>query len=105
MSCSDFFIDETMVPYHGRHSTKQHIHGKPIRFGYKLWSAATRNGYLISCEPYQGAKSAQLPHQEEYGLGAAVILLMESRLPVELAPYNFYFDNFFYQPDSCEHSG
>ncbi|XP_055910405.1 piggyBac transposable element-derived protein 2-like [Eupeodes corollae] len=39
-------IDETIVPYFGRHGTKQHIHGKPIRFGYKLWSAATRHGYL-----------------------------------------------------------
>ncbi|KAB0802080.1 hypothetical protein PPYR_04266 [Photinus pyralis] len=92
---SHISVDETMVPYYGRHSTKQHIHGKPIRFDYKLWSAATRNGYLISCEPYQGAKSAPLPRQEEHGLGTAVILLMESRLPKELAPYNFYFDNFF----------
>nr|XP_013189923.1 unnamed protein product [Amyelois transitella] len=47
-------IDETIVPYFGRHGTKQHIHGKPIRFGYKLWSAATRHGYLVSCELYQG---------------------------------------------------
>jgi hypothetical protein len=73
----------------------QHIHGKPIRFGYKLWSAATRNGYLITFEPYQGAKSAQLKYQEDVGLGAAVILEMESRLPKKLGPYNLYFDNFF----------
>lgn len=92
---SHISIDETMVPYYGRHSTKQHIHGKPIRFGYKFWSAASRNGYLITFEPYQGAKSAQLPFQEEYGLGAAVILELESRLPKHLSPYNFYFDNFF----------
>lgn len=47
ISSSHISIDETMVPYYGRHGTKQHIHGKPIRFGYKLWSAATRNGYLV----------------------------------------------------------
>ena len=54
-------IDETMVPYYGRHSCKQHIHGKPIRFSYKLWSACTRAGYLVQFIPYQGSKAAQLP--------------------------------------------
>ncbi|KAJ4437009.1 hypothetical protein ANN_17141 [Periplaneta americana] len=52
-------IHETMVPYYGRHSANQHIHGKPLRFGYKLWSAATRLGYLAAFEPYQGAKQAK----------------------------------------------
>ncbi|KAF2905792.1 hypothetical protein ILUMI_00387 [Ignelater luminosus] len=83
-----------MVWYYGRRSTKQHIQGKPIRFNYKLWPATTRNGYLISCEPYQRVKSAQSPYQE-YGLGTAVVLLMKSCLPVQLAPYNFYFHNLF----------
>ena len=27
-------IDESMVPYFGRNGIKQHIQGKPIRFGY-----------------------------------------------------------------------
>lgn len=94
-SSSHIAVDETMVPYYGRHGTKQHIHGKPIRFGYKLWSAASRNGYLICFEPYQGAKTAQLKYQDQYGLGAAVVLELESRLPKHLAPFNFYFDNFF----------
>ena len=29
-------IDESMVPYCGRHGLKQHIHEQPIRFGYKV---------------------------------------------------------------------
>ncbi|KAF2889520.1 hypothetical protein ILUMI_16653 [Ignelater luminosus] len=37
----------------------------------------------------EGVSNTQLPYQE-YGLGTAVILLMKSCLPVELAPYNFY---------------
>ncbi|CAI6371246.1 unnamed protein product [Macrosiphum euphorbiae] len=28
-------IDESMVPYFGRHGCKQFIRGKPIRFGFK----------------------------------------------------------------------
>ncbi|XP_050295151.1 piggyBac transposable element-derived protein 3-like [Anthonomus grandis grandis] len=31
-------IDEAMVPYFGRHPTKQFIRNKPIRWGYKLWT-------------------------------------------------------------------
>ena len=87
-------IDETMVPYYGRHSCKQHIHGKPIRFGYKLWSACTRAGYLVQFIPYQGSKAAQLPDQPNYGLGAAVVLQLLSTFPQEKS-YNLFFDNFF----------
>lgn len=31
-----YSVDEIMVPYYGRHSTKQYIRGKPIRYGYKV---------------------------------------------------------------------
>ncbi|CAK1591406.1 unnamed protein product [Parnassius mnemosyne] len=50
-------IDESMIPYYGHHSTKQHIHGKPIRFGFKCWCMSTRLGYLIQAIPYQGAST------------------------------------------------
>ena len=33
----DLSIDESMVPYYGRHSIKMFIKGKPIRFRYKIW--------------------------------------------------------------------
>ncbi|XP_046389357.1 piggyBac transposable element-derived protein 3-like [Ischnura elegans] len=95
VASSHISIDETMVPYYGRHSTKQHMHGKPLRFGYKLWSCATRLGYLVSFEPYQGAKAAQHPLQPKFGLSGAVVLEMQSRLPSDFGPYNLYFDNFF----------
>ena len=31
-------IDESMVPYYGRHSAKMFIKGKPIWFGYEIWA-------------------------------------------------------------------
>ena len=31
-----FSVDEVMIPYFGRHSTKQFIRGKPVRYGYKV---------------------------------------------------------------------
>ena len=39
--------DESMVPYFCRDGEKQYIHGKPIKFGCKLWVMATPLGYCI----------------------------------------------------------
>ncbi|KAB0803706.1 hypothetical protein PPYR_00676 [Photinus pyralis] len=40
--------DESMVKYYGRHSRKQFIRGKPIRFGYKVWCLNAANSYLVN---------------------------------------------------------
>ncbi|GBP67182.1 PiggyBac transposable element-derived protein 3 [Eumeta japonica] len=85
-------IDESMVPYFGKHGTKQHIHGKPIRFGYKIWSLCTRLGYLIYGEPYQGAKTGNT--NPNLGVGGSVVTNLISKLPTA-AHYSFYTDNFF----------
>ena len=55
-------IDESMIPYFGRHGAKQFISGKPIRFGYKMWALTTPSGYLSQIEPYQGARGRQKSH-------------------------------------------
>lgn len=35
---TDYFsVDQCIVPYFGRHSSKLFIRGKPIRFGFKAW--------------------------------------------------------------------
>ena len=49
-------VDESMIPYYGRHSTKQRIVGKPVRMGYKMWVLTQSNGYVLQFDPYQGAK-------------------------------------------------
>lgn len=49
-------FDECMVKYYGKHSAKQFIRGKPIRFGYKVWSLNTSNGYLVNFDIYTGKK-------------------------------------------------
>lgn len=85
-------IDESMIPYFGRHSTKQHLHGKPIRFGYKVWSMCTRLGYLIQAEPYQGAKTGNTMPQ--LGVGGSVVMNLVNKLPSG-EHYSFYIDNFF----------
>ncbi|XP_039967497.1 piggyBac transposable element-derived protein 3-like [Bactrocera tryoni] len=85
-------IDESMVPYFGKHGAKQHIHGKQIRFGYKIWSLCTRLGYLIYGEPYQGAKTGNT--NPNLGVGGSVVTNLISKLPSD-NHYSFYIDNFF----------
>lgn len=89
-------IDEAMVPYYGRHSCKQFIRGKPIRWGYKFWTGCTPSGYVIWFEPYQGA-SVSLTKYKELGLGSSIILkyadILQSRWPI--SAFHLFFDNFF----------
>ena len=40
-------VDESMVPCYGKHGAKQYIHGKPTKFGYKMWVATAHLGYVI----------------------------------------------------------
>ena len=69
-------VNKSMIPYFGRHGAKQFLRGKPIRFGYKVWSLSDRLGYLIQSEPYQGASGT---YDKELGVGASVVLDLVSR--------------------------
>ena len=81
-----------MVPYYGKHGAKQYIHGKPIKFGYKMWVAATRLGYVIQLFPYQGAGTIH----KELGLGGPVVDQLVSKLSKDDGNcYHIIFDNFF----------
>lgn len=92
---SNISIGETVVPYYGSHGSKQHMHGKPIRFGYRMWSACTPTGYLIHFIPDQGSEASPLPTQRTLGLGAAVVLNLLAELPKEIEHYSLYFDSYF----------
>nr|CAD7194015.1 unnamed protein product [Timema douglasi] len=84
-------IDEAMAPYYGRRGAKQHIHGKPIRFGYKVWCLCSRLGYLVPGEPYQGA-STENTHPE-LGVGGSVVIDLVDKSPH--GQYSIYIDNLF----------
>lgn len=93
----NYSIDEAMVPYYGRHSCKQFIRGKPIRWGYKLWVGATRLGYVLWFDPYQGKSSTIAEGYKQFGLGGSVILefadVLQGRHPT--LPFHLFFDNYF----------
>jgi hypothetical protein len=89
-------IDESMIPYFGRHSGKQFIRGKPIRWGYKFWIGALRLGYIVYFDPYQGSSTTLPEKYKHMGLGASVVLQYADIL--DTMHYDFfhlYFDNFF----------
>ena len=84
-------VDKSLIPYFGRHGAKQFLRGKPIRFGYTVWCLCDRLGYLIQCEPYQGASGT---YNKELGVGASVVLDLVSKLP-DGVPFEIYYDRFF----------
>lgn len=92
-------IDEAMIPYFGRHGMKQHIQGKPIRFGYKAWCWNKKNGYLIDFDIYQGAKGRNNAFKEEFGLGGSIVMNFCQTIPKMLdgspQPHCIYTDNYF----------
>lgn len=92
-------IDESMIPYFGRHGCKQFIRGKPIRFGYKAWVMALANGYCLNFDIYQG-KTTQLDSEVNYGLGEKVVLNFADILKQNFEDFEFslFFDNFFTSP-------
>lgn len=83
-------IDEQMVPYYGKHSSKMYIRGKPIRFGYKLWCLCSSEGYLYQFIPYGGAGG----FPKDIGLGAHTVLRLLSVVDNPIR-HDVYFDNFF----------
>lgn len=84
-----------MIKYYGHHSSKQFIRGKPIRFGYKNWVAASSDGFCYSFDLYCGktTESTKAP------LGTRVVKSLLSKMPTIPEEHTVYFDNFF---TSCD---
>lgn len=90
--------DESMIKYFGRHSCKQFIRGKPIRFGFKAWCINTASGYLVNFDFYQGNNPNTTPEIQLYfGKCTAPFYEMLKEFPTDKInlPYKFFFDNLF----------
>ena len=85
-------IDESMIKYYGKNSTKQFIRGKSIRFGFKLFLLGSPTGYLYHAEPYCGSDTHL--KEESYGLVGNVVLTLAQYYDVP-ARSRLYFDNWF----------
>ncbi|XP_014663289.1 PREDICTED: piggyBac transposable element-derived protein 4-like [Priapulus caudatus] len=84
-------VDESMVRFKGRSSLKQYMPMKPIKRGFKVWSASCSCcGYLYGFQVYTG----KVPGSESKGMAHRVVA--DLTLPL-LAGKNHivYVDNFF----------
>ena len=83
--------DELMVPYFGRHGCKQFMKNKPVKFGYKLWVAATPLRYAIQFNPDMSKDDFFDP---DLGLGGSVVDKLTDRpifrFCVDLCPNNAF---------------
>ncbi|XP_050302783.1 piggyBac transposable element-derived protein 3-like [Anthonomus grandis grandis] len=88
-------VDESMVPYYGRHPTKQFIRGKPIRWGYKIWTGTNRLGYIEWFEPYQGSNTKLSDEYKPLEMGASIVLEFVDALKASQKDMNYhiFFDN------------
>lgn len=84
-------IDESMVKYFGHHPAKQFIRGKPVRFGYKNWVAASSSGYCYTFDFYCG-KSLEASSEP---LGTRVVKSLLLKLNTNPVNHKIFFDNFF----------
>jgi hypothetical protein len=73
--------NDCMVKYFERHRCKQYIRGKPIRFGYKIWSLNAPSAYLVNFQKYQGNNPRRsLEYEKNFGKSAAPLVAMLEEL-------------------------
>ena len=69
-------VDEHMVKFKSRNIMKQHIHNKPIKWGFKMWyRCAPKSDYLYEMDIYTGKKEVT-----ESGLGESFVLKLTEKL-------------------------
>uniref|UniRef100_A0A3B5B8W4 PiggyBac transposable element-derived protein domain-containing protein n=1 Tax=Stegastes partitus TaxID=144197 RepID=A0A3B5B8W4_9TELE len=85
-------IDEMMIEYFGMHGCKQFIRGKPICFGYKIWSLASPSGFVHQMEPYAGSHTRLV--ETGLGQGPSVVLGLAEKAKVPPG-VKFYHDSLF----------
>ena len=91
-------VDESMVglPYYGRNHTKQFIRRKPIRFGFKMWTHCSKQGYQHSFEFYTGRHDDSDPMVDNLGVGGNVVIkLVKATNLAKDSGCKVFFDNYF----------
>ena len=85
-------VDEMMIPFRGRSILRQHIHGKPNPWGFKVWVRAGKSGYLYDLEVYEGASAAS--QIVTHSLSSDIVIRLSSSLASDRG-YKLAADNFF----------
>ena len=86
-------VDESIVPYFGRHSAKMFVKGKSIRFGNKIWCLCGSDSYLYHMQIYQGKQSNANDQPLETRVINNMVYIISSNSNVLY--HQLYFNNFF----------
>ena len=87
-------VVESMIPYFGRHYSKQFIEGKPIRFDYKNGALCFSTEYKLAFDVYIGKNSAH--DQDNYsGVEGELVKNLLKASELQNKGYKVYFDNYF----------
>ena len=70
-------IDESMIEYFGPHHFKLFVQGKPIRYGFKVWTLCSSTGACHKFVLY----TRRTPRADGTSLGEAVVHEMASNIP------------------------
>ena len=87
-----YSIDEQMVPYTGKNSSKQTIRTKTIRFGYKNLVICSDDGYPYFTDPYCGAKNGGGKASKNLTARSVIYCILEID---NWDDKDVYFDNWF----------
>lgn len=85
-------IDEQIIPFKGKHSSKQYTPKKPKPWGFKVWVRAGSSGYMYRFELYQGACGGR-GDVGELGMAPEVVVRLCSDLHHD--GHKIFFDNLF----------
>lgn len=86
-------VDEQIIPFKGKHTTKQYIPKKPKPWGFKVWvRAGASTSYMYQFELYQGATGGR-GRVGELGMAAEVVLRLCENIKGK--NHKVFFDNFF----------
>ena len=92
-------VDEAMIPFKGRHSFKQYLPSKPIKWGFKVWELCdSQNGLCLNFDIYTGRRN-ETPSNN--GVGFDVIDQMSRNYFNK--NHHIYFDRFFVGIPIMEH--
>ena len=89
-------INESIVPYRGKHPIKQFIRNKPMRFGYKIWLMCGTDSYPYNFQIYKGKEAG--PKREALDLPRVIEDMANIIRLKDADKHILYFHNFFTSP-------
>lgn len=73
-------VDERMVRFRGRCIFKIYMKSKPARYGLKIWSICSQNGYLLDFDLYTGKQNLKVCQFVHNPLKFCILIVLQEKL-------------------------